>query len=655
MILRKSILSVVLTIAMLMPLAQAVTVKAADDTKQIDVLFTHDTHSHLDSFSTIVNGEQKEVGGFAKIKTLINEKKKEDPDTLILDGGDFSMGTLIQTVYDTEAAELRMLGYLGYDVTTFGNHEFDYRSKGLANMLRAAKSSGETLPEIVVCNVDWDSMEKAGLNDGQKQIQSAFETYGVKDYVMVQKGDVKIAVVGVFGKDALECAPTCELSFKDPVEAVKKTVEEIKKNEEADMIACVSHGGTWEDESKSEDELLAKAVPDLDLIISGHTHSELQKAIRHGNTYIVSCGEYGRNLGSLSMTQNSDGRWNLSAYELIPVSEDVKADKATQERIDALMDTVDTNYLADFGYTRKEVLAQNDVEFNSLEEMGTEHKELNLGDIMADAYVYAVENSEYYDGDPVDVAVVPSGTVRDTYTKGDITVEDVYNSFSLGIGKDGVAGYPLINAYLTGKELKLVAEVDASISDFMTTARLYCSGLNFTYNPHRMILNKVTDCYLTRADGERTEIEDDKLYHVVTDLYTGQMLGSVMKMSYGLLSLEPKDKDGNPIENLEDHAVMEGNKELKAWDAIARYMQSFDDADGDGIANVSEYYATTHDRKVVDDSKNILDLVKKPNKFTAIIVCIGLIIIIIIVLVVSLIRKIVRKSRKKKNIHNTNR
>ena len=655
MMLRKSILSVVLTIAMLMPLAQAVTVKAAADTKQIDVLFTHDTHSHLDSFSTIVNGEQKEVGGFAKIKTLINEKKKEDPDTLILDGGDFSMGTLIQTVYDTEAAELRMLGYLGYDVTTFGNHEFDYRSQGLANMLKAAKSSGETLPEIVVCNVDWDSMEKAGLNDGQKQIQSAFETYGVKDYVMVQKGDVKIAVVGVFGKDALECAPTCELSFKDPVEAVKKTVEEIKKNEEADMIACVSHGGTWEDESKSEDELLAKAVPDLDLIISGHTHSELQKAIRHGNTYIVSCGEYGRNLGSLSMTQNSDGRWNLSAYELIPVSEDVKADKATQERIDALMDTVDTNYLADFGYTRKEVLAQNDVEFNSLEEMGTEHKELNLGDIMADAYVYAVENSEYYDGDPVDVAVVPSGTVRDTYTKGDITVEDVYNSFSLGIGKDGVAGYPLINAYLTGKELKLVAEVDASISDFMTTARLYCSGLNFTYNPHRMILNKVTDCYLTRADGERTEIEDDKLYHVVTDLYTGQMLGSVMKMSYGLLSLEPKDKDGNPIENLEDQAVMEGDKELKAWDAIARYMQSFDDADGDGIANVSEYYATTHDRKVVDDSKNILDLVKKPNKFTAIIVCIGLIIIIIIVLVVSLIRKIVRKSRKKKNIHNTNR
>ena len=648
MLLRKKILSMILIIAILVLPVLDIPVEASAETKQLDVLFTHDTHSHLDSFSTIINGEQKEVGGFAKIKTLINEKKKENPDTLVLDGGDFSMGTLIQTVYDTEAAELRMLGYLGYDVTTFGNHEFDYRSAGLANMLTAAVNSKETVPEIVVCNVDWDAMEKDGLSDGQKQIREAFETYGVKDYVMVQKGDVKIAVVGVFGKDALECAPTCELSFKDPVEAVKQTVEEIRKNEDADMIACVSHGGTWEDESKSEDELLAKAVPDLDLIISGHTHSELTEAIQHGNTYIVSCGEYGRNLGSLSMTQKQDGRWDLTSYDLIPVSEDIEPDEATQKRIDELMDKVDTNYLADFGYTRKEVLAQNDVEFNSLEEMGTKHEELNLGDIMSDAYVYAVENSEYYDGDPVDVAVVPSGTVRDTYTKGDITVEDVYNSFSLGIGKDGVAGYPLINAYLTGKELKLAAEVDASVSDFMTTARLYCSGLNFTYNPHRMILNKVTDCYLTRADGERTEIQDDKLYHVVTDLYTGQMLGSVMKMSYGLLSLEPKDKDGKPIENLEDQAIMEGDRELKAWDAIARYMQSFDDTDGDGIANVPEYYASLHDRKVVDDSRNIINLIKNPNKFAVMIVLICLIILVIFVLVIVLIRKIVRKVRKKK-------
>ena len=644
----KKILALFLIITMLLPFVMNIPAEAAEKSKQLDVLFTHDTHSHLNSFSTIVDGEQKEVGGFAKLKTLIDEKKKENPDTLILDGGDFSMGTLIQTVYDTEAAELRMLGYLGCDVSTFGNHEYDYRSKGLADMLTAAKNSGETLPSLVVCNVDWDSMEMNGLSEGQKQIQSAFENYGVKDYVVVEKGDVKIAVVGVFGVDALKCAPTCELLFKDPVESVKKTIEEIKKNETVDMIACVSHSGTWEDEKKSEDEILAKEVPDLDLIISGHTHTELKEPIQHGNTYIVSCGEYARNLGSLSMTQKQDGRWEMTSYELIPVSEDIEPDQATQERIDALMDTVDTNYLTNFGYTRDEVLAENDVEFNSLGEMETKHEELNLGDIMSDSYIYSVEHSEDYNGTLVDVAVVPSGCVRDTYTKGNITVEDVYNSFSLGIGKDGLAGYPLIDVYLTGKELKLAAEVDASVSDFMTTARLYCSGLNFTFNPHRMILNKVTDCYLTREDGERIEIQDDQLYRVVTDLYTGQMLGSVMEMSYGLLKIEPKDKDGNPIENLEDQAIMEGDKELKAWDAIARYMKSFDDTDGNGISNVPEYYETTHGRKVVDESRNVIDLVKNPNKFSVMIVGIVLVLILIIILLIVLIRKLIKKRRRKK-------
>lgn len=638
MIIRKRIVSLFLATTLLVPLAQITPLKAESDSKEVDVMFTHDTHSHLDSFTTKVDGELQEVGGFARIKTLINEQKKENPNTLILDGGDFSMGTLIQTVYDTQAAELRMLGYLGYDVTTLGNHEFDYRSKGLANMLKVAKASGETIPDLVVCNVDWDGMKKAGLSKGQKQIQSGFETYGVKDYVVIQKGDTKIAVTGAFGKDSLKCAPTCELLFKDPVEAVKDTVEKIKKNEEVDMIVCVSHCGTWEDENKSEDELLAKNVKDIDLIISGHTHSELKEPIQHENTYIVSCGEYGRNIGSLSMKQSSDGRWDLSSYELIPVSENIQPDEKTQNRIDELMDTVDTNYLADFGYTRDCVLAQNDIEFNSLDELYSKHEESNLGQIIADSFAYAA--------DSVDVAVVPSGTIRDTYTKGDITVEDVYNSFSLGIGKDGIAGYPLISTYLTGKELKLAAEVDASVSDFMTTARLYCSGLNFTYNPNRMILNKVTDCYLTK-DDQRIEIQDDQLYHVVTDLYTGQMLGSVNKMSYGLLSLEPKDKDGNPIENLEDHIIKEDGKELKAWDAIARYMRSFDDTDGDGISNVSKYYASTHDHKIMDDSKNIIDLIKKPNKFSAMIVAIVLVIILLIVLLILLICKIVHKIKNK--------
>ena len=618
--------------------------ETAESAKEVDIIFTHDTHSHLNSFTTIIDEEEKEVGGFARINTLIREQKAKNPETLVVDGGDFSMGTLIQTVYETQAAELRMLGYLGCDVTTFGNHEFDYRSKGLANMLNSATESKDTLPAIVVCNVDWESMEAAGLTEGQQLIKDAFDKYGVSDYVVLEKDDTDIAVVGVFGKDALACAPTCELQFKDPVEAVKETVKEIKEKEDVDMIVCVSHSGTWDDESKSEDELLAKGVPDLDLIVSGHTHTALEEPIVHGDTYIVSCGEYGKNLGEMSLTQKENGRWELASYELIPVTTDIAPDEETQKTIDSFMDTVDTDYLARFGYTKDLVLAENDVAFSTQKDLENIHTEHNLGDIMSDAYVYAVENAADFDGIPVDVAVVPSGTVRDTYAKGDITVEQVFNSFSLGIGADGVPGYPLISVYLTGKELKTAAEIDASVSDFMTTARLYNSGLNFTYNPHRMILNKVTDVYLD--DGtQRIEIEDDKLYRVVADLYSGQMLSAVTDMSYGLLSLVPKYADGTPIEDFEDVIVTENGKELKAWDAIARYMESFEDTDGDGIANVPEYYSTTHYRKQVDDSRNIVDLVKNPNKFTAIIVGVIAVLILLVIFIIVLIKKIVKKVR----------
>ena len=610
--------------------------------QQVDILFTHDTHSHLNAFTSLVEGQETDTGGFARTNTLIKEQRAKNPDTLVIDGGDFSMGTLIQTVFESQAAELRLLGYMGCDVTTFGNHEYDFRSKGLANMLTNATGSGDPLPALVVCNVDWDAMEAAGLTEGQQRLKDAFAYAGVRDYTIVQKGDVRIAVVGVFGKDALACAPTCELKFKDPIEAVKATVARIKATEDADMLVCVSHSGTWEDPKKSEDELLAKAVPELDLILSGHTHTEIRQPICHGSTYVVSCGEYGRNLGSISLRQKADGRWELADYALLPITADIPADADTQQRIDRFMDTVDTDYLAQFGYTKDQVLAENDLVFSLLKDLGDVHTEHNLGDILSDAYIYAVKNADDYDGQPVDVAVVPSGTVRDTYTRGDITVEQVFNSFSLGIGADGVPGYPLISVWLTGKELKTAAEIDASVSDLMTTARLYSSGLNFTYNPHRLLLNKVTDVYLEQ-DGQRVELEDDKLYRVIADLYSGQMLSAVTKMSYGILSIVPKYPDGTPIEDFEDVIITENGRELKAWDAIARYMTSFEDTDGNGVPNVPEYYRTLHDRKVVETSRSPAALLKKPNRFTALFAALIAVAVLLVAGVVLLVRKLVRR------------
>ena len=619
--------------------------------KEVNVVFTHDLHSHLESFYLEEEGEKKEVGGFARIMTYLEEKRAEDENLLFLDGGDFSMGTLYQTVFETQAAELRMLGLLGADVTTLGNHEFDYRSSGLANMLTTAKDSGEKLPEMVLCNVDWEAtLEGENAEDGAL-LQGAFADYGIKDYVVLQKGDVRIAVTGVFGKDSLACAPTCVLVFKDPVEAVKETVAEIQEKEEVDMIVCVSHSGTWEEESKSEDELLAKAVPELDLIVSGHTHSILEEPIVHGNTAIVSTGEYGARVGSLKMVQQENGRWKIQDYTLTLMDNNYEEEAAAKEKIQQLGANIDNEYLAQFGYTREQILTYNPWQFTQINGLGTVLQEETLGNLLADSYLYAVNSSDTGDDNPAVVAVVPSGVIRDTFQKDtDITVSDAFQVLSLGIGPDGVPGYPLVSIYLTGEELKTMAEVDASVSPIMTTAQLYTSGITYTLNPNRLILNKVTDVDLQDMTGKTEDLQDDKLYRVVADLYSGQMLGAVSDQSFGILSVTPKDAQGKeiPMDQLEDYIVHRDGQELKAWVCVADYLDSFEKADRKSV--IPEYYSMTQNRKNIDDDNSIGAIVKNPNKIAVAIVSIAVGVVLLLLVIIILIVKWIKRVRRKRKI-----
>lgn len=622
--------------------------EAAND-KSIDICFTHDTHSHLKSFQ---NGgaEDGKVGGFPQIGYLIEQQLEDNPNTLVLDAGDFSMGTLVQAIYASEASELKMLGAISCDVTTLGNHEFDYRTKGLAQMLTNAAQSGKPVPAMVISNVDWKSMEQKGLTEEQKMLKEAFDTYGVNDYVMLQKGDVKVAVFGIFGKDSLDCSPTCVLEFEDASVAAKRVVAEIKAKENADLIVCVSHSGVWEDAKKSEDEILAKNVPEIDLIISGHTHTTLNQPIISDNTTIASCGEYGKNLGNISLKQKADGRWEIGSYELKPIYEKMEKNPEIEAEIARIYERIDQTYLSEFGYTHNQVLAENKVVFSDLWDMEGKHKEENLGNIMSDAYIYYIENLPDYNGKPVDVAVVPAGVIRGSYSVGDITVEDVFNSFSLGIGTDEKAGYPILDLYLTGAELKTAAEIDATVSDLMVYARLYMSGLSFTFNPNRMLLNKVTDVSLMNRDGSLSELEDDKLYRVVADLYSGQMLGAVTDLSYGLLKIVPKFADGTPIDNIEDAILYSEGSEVKAWAAIAGYMNSFQDTDGNGVGEVPDFYSELQGRKIVNDSKNLGALISHPNKYAVLIVGIIVVVVVIVILILRCIIKICLKLVRKNKI-----
>lgn len=639
---------------LLTSLVPSVNVSAASEEKEVQILFTHDMHSHLDPYKINKDGAIEMVGGFAKLKTMVDEKREDHEATFLVDGGDFSMGTLYQTIYETDAPELTLMGQIGYDATTFGNHEFDYRSEGISNMLRAAKKNADEnpdlkLPALVSANIDWEK----NTSEDNLLVKSAMEEYGSTPYTIVERGGVRVGMFGILGNDADACAPESGLEFEDIVETSQKVVKDMEK-EDVDMIICLSHSGTFEDKNISEDEILAQEVPEIDIIVSGHTHTRLDEPLQYGDTYVVSAGCYCENLGEIELSQKENGRWAIDDYELTPLAAHVKEDPEIKAQLTDYKEKINNDYLSHFGYTFDQVIAENPVTFSQMDTFATEHKEDPLGSIIADSYVYAVQQAEGDDYEKVYVALSPSGAIRDTFQTGKVTVSDAFNVSSLGIGADRIPGYPLVSVYLTGKELKTTAEIDVSISKIMTTAQLYPSGLRWTYNPNRMFLNRVTDVeFMTNVPycngTEFEEIEDDKLYRVVAGLYSAQMLGTVQDMSMGLLKIEPKDKDGNPITDFEKVIIHDQNgTEVKEWYALASYLDSMEENEH-GISEIPAYYGDTENRKEEIDSKNPIELLKHPNKFAWMLYGVLTVLILFIVLIV---RWIIKRRHKKKNKNN---
>ena len=619
---------------------------------QISIIFTHDIHSHFDPENYVKDGEVAQRGGFARMKTAIDGITSRYPASFIFDAGDFSMGTPYQTIFSTEAPELRLMGSLGFDATVLGNHEFDYRAQGLTDMLNAAAASGDTLPALVIANIDWEKTFADNLRaENARALQMAMNQYGVVDYVIIEKGGIKAAVFGLMGKSADDYAPESGLYFKNYIETAKEITAQIKANENADIIICLSHSGTDSNPNKSEDELLARTVPEIDVIISGHTHSRLEQPIIIGNTLIVSAGEHTYEIGHLKLDRDGN-RFRMSGYELVSINENLQKDQNIEKIIMKFRALVDSQYLSKFGYSYDQILAYSDFSFTPIEKFGQIQGEDTLGNLIADSYIAAVKKAEDETYRHVDAAIVPQGVVRGSFTQGFITVADAFNVSSLGIGPDRIPGYPLVSMYLTGKELKTIAEIDISVSTLMLPARLYITGLTYTYNPNRLILNRVTTTRLMHEDGSTSALDNNKLYRVIGGLYSCQMLGAVEAQSFGLLKVTPKDADGNSITDFEKHIVYDGSTELKEWVALANYLSSFEPIrimdTGDGTAHVFQLlypqipdsYSQLQGRKIEETSRSPVALLKNPNKIFFILLGVILFILAIVAVCVWLIVRV---------------
>lgn len=609
---------------------------SANNDKQLTILFTHDMHDNLEPFNLDINGTVQSRGGYARLASAINQERKLTPDLLLVDAGDYSMGTLFQTTFATESPTLRLLGAIGYDATTLGNHEFDFRAKGLADSLIAAKASNDLLPTIVASNTVFDDDDADII-----ALEKAFDVYGVKKYQIIEKQGVKIALIGLMGLEADSNAPMAQVKFQNYIDAAKETVKIISENEEVDLIVALSHTGTDGKPGESEDELLAKNVPEINVIISGHSHTLLEKPIVINDTLIVSAGRYGENLGVLNIVENA-GKWNLSDYQIKPIDNSYLPNEEIALMISKFKENIDNDFLSQYDLAYDQTVAYSPFDFTPALDIGDVQKEEPIATLIGDAYIHAIKTVEKDQYKNIDVAIVPNGIIRDSISQGNLTVKDVFNITPLGIGKDGISGYPLIDVYLSGKELMTAAEVDASIQPIMSAAQLYMNGLQYSFNPNRLIFNKVTDIALDTESGNK-QIDDDKLYRVVANLYTAQMLNIVGDKSFGLLSIVPKDEMGNVVTNFEDRIIYDGNKELKEWVAVTNYLQSMPKENG--VSTIPDKYIAPQNVKVINQDTGLIARLEKPNK-----IALGIysIILIILILIITLIRFIVKRFKRNK-------
>lgn len=614
---------------------------AEESSQTVTILFTHDLHDNFLPVESVQDGKMQYVGGYARLHSAIKAVREQEKNVLLVDAGDYSMGTPFQTIFQTDSPELRLMGRMGYDAVTLGNHEFDYRAEGLADSLLAAVNSGDSLPQIVQSNMSYPVDKSGNLTDSLEHLKQSMKSYGAKEYTMIERNGIKVGIFGVMGADSASKAPMSEVQFDDEVTHAKRVVE-ILKQEGAELILCLSHSGTSVDKSESEDEILAKKVPDIDVIISGHTHSKLEQPIVIGDTIIASGGSYGENLGKINISKQEDA-WTLLNYELQPINDTYPEDNDITGQIQNYKKVVEDKYFSLFQKSYDEVIARAAFSFPSLIDMYRVHNESTLGNLISDGFIYTVKEAEGEAYEPIAAAIVPIGIIRDTIPEGDITTADVFSISSLGIGADKLPGYPLISAYLTGKELKTICEVDASVAPLMEDAQLYMSGMNYTFNPKRLIFNKVTDTSLVNEKGDLEEIDDKKLYRIVVGLYSAQMLSVVGEKSFGLLSIVPKTKEGTPITDFEKYILLDDNgNEIKEWYALAQYLQSFEKEDG--VSVIPQYYNQTQGRKVVEDNGNILAVLSNPNH-----IALGVYGLVLVVagLMTFIVVKIVKKRRKK--------
>lgn len=261
--------------------------------KELFILQTSDTHSRIEPIPSHTADPAAGMGGVVRRATFVKEFRNEHPDVLLFDCGDISQGTPYYNLFKGEV-EIKSMNLMKYDAMAIGNHEFDFGMDNMARLFRMANFP------VVCANYDMTGTVLEGI---------------VKPYVVLERSGLKIGVFGIGPKlEGLVQADKCEgVVYKDPVATAQEMADLLKNKEHCDVVICLSHLGihSGADESEEYDNNLVAKTRNIDVILGGHTHTNMEHPAIYQNADgkdvpIMHVGKSGAYVGKMKLTLQAE-------------------------------------------------------------------------------------------------------------------------------------------------------------------------------------------------------------------------------------------------------------------------------------------------------------------------------------------------------------
>ena len=424
----------------------------------------------------------------------------------------------------------------------------------------------------------------------------------IRRYIVITRGGIRFGIFGALGKEAtFYTTGAGEVTFSDAIETAKEMAKLLRETEKVDVVICLSHGGVQKDKegryADGDDVRIAREAPGVDIVIGGHSHTELpEPIIVNGRTPVVQTGLEGRNIGELVITLEGD-KLKVESYKLHPIDDTVPGDRGAQAEIEQFKKTVTGAVFASRGFSVDQPLAIAPKDLPNI-----------FTDIPASTPLANLVTDALRNATKADIGFTAGGMIRAGLKRGKSGVQTVYDVFAvapLGAGVvDPTAGNALVTAYFNGLELKNVLEfflVDSPAHPGEYFPRT--SGMRFRYDPSRPRFDVVTAIELGDIDRGYREIDisgkDERLCSLTTPLMLGIIIAGIPKYTKGKLAFVPKNKAGQPLKSkiealddprnetpyllpppgaLDKASVVTGGgtgamREIKEWQAIMDHLR----------------------------------------------------------------------------------